>query len=102
MFGQNTQENLCIIFFNKDVEFINIERILRDPDITSSLPTISVKFPIPMVTYKLGLNLSSKIFNLNQFVNKLNLDAFFIKSKNTNSHVIMMGQLVLTNIINIL
>ena len=60
IFGQNTQENLCIILFNKGVEFINIERILRDPDITSPLPTVSVKFPISIITYELGLTLSTR------------------------------------------
>ena len=39
--------NVCSIFFeNKSVEFINIARILRDPDIVKSLPSSSVKFPI--------------------------------------------------------
>ena len=48
--------NLCRIFFgNKGVKFINISRVLIDPDITLSLLNTSVKFTIPMVTYKLGL-----------------------------------------------
>ena len=47
--------------------FINIARILRDRHIKSSLPTTSVK---------LGLSLSTKIFTFNQFVNRLDLDAF--------------------------
>ena len=43
--------SMCSIFFeNKGVEFINIARILRDPDIVKSLPSSSVKFPMPMVT----------------------------------------------------
>ena len=40
-------QNMCSIFFeNKGVEFINMARILRDPDIVKSLPSSSVKFLI--------------------------------------------------------
>ena len=54
-------DNICRIFFdNKRVELISIARILRDPEISSTLPTTSVRFPKPMVTYKLGLPLSTK------------------------------------------
>ena len=60
----------------KGLEFINIARIVKDPHITSSLPTTSLKFPIPMVTYKLGFAFSANIINFNQFVNTLDLDAF--------------------------
>ena len=68
-------KNVCSIFFeNKGVEFINIARILRDPDIVKSLPSSSVKFPIPMVTYKLTPPISTKFFNFNKFVNDLDLD----------------------------
>ena len=68
---------MCSIFFeNKGVEFINIARILRDPDIVKSLPSSSVKFPIPMVTYKLTPPISTKFFNFNKFVNNLDLDLF--------------------------
>ena len=47
-------KNVCSIFFeNKGVEFINIARFLRDPDIVKSLPSPSVKLPPTIVTYKL-------------------------------------------------
>ena len=70
-------KNVCSIFFeNKGVEFINIARILRDPDIVKSLPSSSVKFPMPMVTYKLTPPISTKFFNFNKFVNNLDLDLF--------------------------
>ena len=43
-------KNVCSIYFeSKGVEFINIARVLRDPDIVKSLPSSSVKCPIPMV-----------------------------------------------------
>ena len=70
-------KNVCSIFFeNKGVEFTSIARILRDPDIVKSLPSSSVKFPIPMVTYKLTPPISTKFFNFNKFVNNLDLDLF--------------------------
>ena len=70
-------QNVCSIFFeNKGVQFINIARILRDPDIVKSLPSSSVKFPIPMVTYKLTPPISTKFFNFNKFANNLDLDLF--------------------------
>ena len=71
-------ENICNIFIdNKGVELINIARILRDPEISSALPK-SIEFPTPLVTYKLGLPLSTKIFNLNPFVNTFELDEFLL------------------------
>ena len=63
-----------IFFENKGVEFINIARILGDLDIIKSLPSSSVKFPMPMVTYKLTPPISTTFFNFNKFVNNLDLD----------------------------
>ena len=68
---------MCSISFeNKGVEFINIARILCGPDIVKSLPSSSLKFPIPMFTYKLTPPISNKFFNFNNFVNNLDLDLF--------------------------
>ena len=55
---------------------MSIACILRDPDIVQSLPSSSVKFPIPIVTYKLTPPRSTKFFNFNKFVNNLDLDLF--------------------------
>ena len=66
----------CIFFENKGVEFINIACILPDSDIVKSLPSPSVKFPMPMFTYKLTPPTSTKFFNFNMFVNNLDLDLF--------------------------
>ena len=86
----------CTLFNIKCVEFVNIARILRDQNI-ASLPTVSVKFPIPMVTYKLGLTLSSKILDFNQFVNTLDL-CFFIKSNcNGSCYVDKHQEHIVTN-----
>ena len=69
--------NVCRIFFeNRGVEFVNIALSLRDPDIVKSLPSSSVKFPMPMVTQKLTPPKSTKFFNFNKFVNNLDLDLF--------------------------
>ena len=65
-----------IIFENKGVQFINTAPILRDPDIIKSLPSSSVKFPMPLVTYKLTPPIPTKFFNFNKFVNDLDLDLF--------------------------
>ena len=70
-------QNVCNIFFeNKGVEFINIACILPDPDIVKCLSLPSVKFPMPVFTYKLTPPTSTKFFNLNMFVNNLDLDLF--------------------------
>ena len=68
---------MCSVFFDdKGVEFINIARILHDPDIVKSLPSSFVKFPMLMVTYKLTPPISTKFFNFNKFVNNLDLHLF--------------------------
>ena len=73
-------ENVCsIVFENKGIEFINIARILRDPDIVKSFPSSSVKFPVPMVTYKLTPPIYTKFFNFNKFVNNIDLYLFLTK-----------------------
>ena len=69
-------KNVCSIFFENGVEFINIPHILCDPDIVKSLPSSYVKFPIQMVTYKLTPSISTKFFNFYKFVNNLDLDLF--------------------------
>ena len=74
---KKSPENVCSIFFdNKGVEFINMARILRNPDIVSSIPKTPKPFSTPMVTYKLDAPTSCKIFNFNKFVNSLDIDEF--------------------------
>ena len=65
---------MCAVYFG--VESINIARILRDPYIFKPLPSSSVKFPMPMVTYKLIPPISTTFFNFNKFFNNLDLDLF--------------------------
>ena len=78
-------------FENKGVEFINIARMLCDPDIVKFLPSSSDKFPMPMVTYKLTPPISTKFFNFNKFVITLDLELFLtnldsLPCKCNNSH----------------
>ena len=70
-------QNVCSTFFeNKCVEFISKSRILRDPDIVKFPPSSSVKFPMPVVTYKLTPPISTEFFIFNKFVNNQDLDLF--------------------------
>ena len=70
-------QNVCSIFFeNKGVKFINMASILLESDIVKCLLSSSVKFPMPMVTYKLTPSISTKFFNFNKFVKNLDLDLF--------------------------
>ena len=66
------------LLINKGVEFMNIARILRNPEIVNSLPPSSAKCPIPMVSYKVTPHLSALFFNFKKFINNLDLDIFLI------------------------
>ena len=69
-------DSFCIFFQNNGVEFINIARILHGPDIVKSLPSSPVKFPIPVVTYRMIPLRSTKLFSFNKIVINLDLDLF--------------------------
>ena len=70
-------ENICkIIFENKGIEMINLPRILRDNSLASCLPSISSKFPTPMICYKLNDTIGKKILNFNKFVATLDVTSF--------------------------
>ena len=62
---QKPPKNVCSIFFENK----------HDSDIVESLPSSSVKFPMPMITYKLTPP-TTKFLNFNKFVNNLDLDLF--------------------------
>ena len=53
------------------MKFINVARILCEPDIVDLFLSSSVKFLLPMATYNLTPAKSAKFFNLNKFVNNL-------------------------------
>ena len=58
-------ENLCIVEFkNKAVEYIRLPSILKNKDVVSLLPeNLQQPEKIPVVTYKLGPTIRSKVFN---------------------------------------
>ena len=70
-------ENVFHIFFeNLVVEFINIARILRVPEMVKYHSKLFVNFSIPIVTYKLTPPISTKFFNFNKFLYDLGLHFF--------------------------
>ena len=70
-------ENICSTFLkNKGAKFINITRILRNPEMVKSLPKSSIKFLMLTVTYKLTPTLFYNFFNINNFAYNLDLDVF--------------------------
>ena len=73
--------SLVCLFENKGVRFINIARILRDPEIVKSVSTSSVKFVGSVVAQKLTSCLSNKLFNFDNLVNVLDFYVFL-----TNPH----------------
>ena len=77
---KNPPQNVSSIFFENKGVFINMARILRDPDIVKSLSSSFVKFSMSMVTYKLTPPISTKFFNFNKFANNLDLDLFLTNS----------------------
>ena len=78
---------MCSIFFeNKGAEFINIARILQDPDTVKSLPSSLVKFPVAMVTY------ATTFFNFNEFVNNLDLDLSLTNADSLVSFITLWQQ----------
>ena len=86
---------MCSVFFDdKGVEFINIARILHDPDIVKSFPSSFVKFPMLMVTYKLTPPISTKFFNFNKFVNNLDLHLFLTNQIVYHAYVITLLLLI--------
>ena len=58
------------------MKFINVARILCEPDLVDFFLSSSVKFLLPMATYNLTTAKSTKFFNLNRFVDNLYLDLF--------------------------
>lgn len=68
--------NCCHIFFdNKAIDFINIQRILRDKDVLQALPP-DLREDSPTVIFRLDNPIRSKLFNYKDFVQNLDVDAF--------------------------
>ena len=77
---------MCAVFFLKKerCRIYKYSSYLRDPDIVKSLPSSSVKFLMPMVTFKLTPPIFTKFFNFNKFVNILDLDSFLTNPDSFN------------------
>ena len=85
-------QNVWNIFFeSKGVKFINIAWILHDPGIFKSLSSSSLssflKFPMPVVTYKLTPHISTKFFNFKVGIVKLMTNNVKIKTDERMSHL---------------
>lgn len=71
-----TPSNICHISFNnKAVDFINIQKILRDKNVCNTLPH-SFRKNIPTVVYQLSDTIRSRLFNYKKFVQSLDVDTF--------------------------
>ena len=72
--------NRCHISFNnKALDFININRILKDKEIVNTLPS-NLKSDSPTVVYQLTDTIRSKLFNYKEFVQSIDVDAFLADS----------------------
>ena len=62
-----------IFFHNKGLEFINLKKILRHPDVISKLPEHLQEQEPPSIVYKLSSTISNKIFNYKQTVHAIDI-----------------------------
>ena len=68
--------NRChIVFDNKAIDFINVQKILRDKEVVKSLPSY-LRNDSPVVVYELTDSIHSKLFNYKKFVQSLDVDTF--------------------------
>ena len=73
---KRSPSNCCYIkFANKAIDFINIQRILRDKDVLGALPH-NLRNDSPTVVYQLTDTIRSKLFNYKKFVQSLDVDTF--------------------------
>ena len=67
--------NRChILFNNKAIDFINLQKIFRDKDVTKSLPH-DLRKDTPMVEKELTETIHSKLFNYKKFVQSIDVDS---------------------------
>lgn len=60
---------------NKEIELLNLPRILNHAFMTFSISKEFPNFETPFVIYKLGKSIQSKKFNFDRFASSLGLDA---------------------------
>ena len=74
--NKRTPSNICrISFSNKAIDFININKILKNDEVLQTLPD-NLKNDSPMVVYNLSNTIRGKLFNYKKFVQSLDVDAF--------------------------
>ena len=66
---------LRMTFNNKALDFINLQRILKDKEVVDALP-VSLRCDLPTVVYQLTNTIRSKLFNYKEFVQSIDIDAF--------------------------
>ena len=67
---------LHVDFCNKGVELVNLSSILHEKSVLETIPSIINTFSPPTIVYSLEPAIGSKIFNFNQFVSNLDVEAF--------------------------
>ena len=68
--------NRCHVFFNnKAIDFINLQRILRNKDVVNALPR-NLRKDSPMVVSRLSNTIRSKLFNYKKFVQSIDVNSF--------------------------
>ena len=65
---------LPIFFHNKGLEFIQLRRILRNPDVISKLPEKLQSEDPPSIVYNLTSTIRNKIFNYRDTVNNIDVN----------------------------
>ena len=71
---RSSPTNCCHIEFdNKALDFINLNKIFKDKNIRSTLPS-SLKDDLPTVVYKLKDTIRSKVFNYKKFVQSIDVE----------------------------
>ena len=69
--------NCCHIkFSNKAIDFINIQKILRNKEVRNALP-VHLRDDTPTVVYKLSDTIRSKLFDYKKFVQSIDVNSFF-------------------------
>jgi len=76
--NKKSPSNRChILFNNKAIDFINVQKIFHDKDVSSLLPH-DLKNNTPVVVYKLTETIHAKLFNYKKFVQSIDIDSFLI------------------------
>ena len=74
------KNRLNVLFVNKGVDMINLNKILKYNSVASKMPPQMTNKEIPMVTYKLQAPIRAKIFNHKTFVKSLDIDKLLLNN----------------------